>query len=154
MTIDDVYRLFGKTSHWASILEEQLGNICMLNERVINQDKYKHGGTKLIVERIQELTIGALIKKIKNVLGKEQDSDVDKIFRPALKKRNYLIHHFFIDHQDNLKSHNGIPKVLAELKEIECIISQAAKIATEMCTERHKALNSAAQPIIPPDAAR
>ena len=37
MTIDDVYRLFGETSHLASILEEQLGNIYMLNERVMSK---------------------------------------------------------------------------------------------------------------------
>ena len=158
MTIDDVYRLFGEASHWASILEEQLGNICMLNERVMNQDKYENESAKSIVEKFQKLTIGALITEIKKALGKELESKVDTIFRPALEKRNRLIHGFFIDHHDILKSYDGIPKAIAELNEIKSIIFPAADFATKMCVELTElysgARNGAAQPIIPPDAAR
>ena len=158
MTIDDVYRLFGETSHLASILEEQLGNICMLNERVMNQDKYENESAKSIVEKFQKLTIGALITEIKKALGKELESKVDTIFRPALEKRNRLIHGFFIDHHDILKSYDGIPKAIAELNEIKSIIFPAADFATKMCVELTElysgARNGAAQPIIPSDAAR
>ncbi|MDD4964720.1 MAG: hypothetical protein PHI11_12465 [Gallionella sp.] len=167
MTIDDVYRLFGEASHWASILEEQLGNICMLNERVMNQDKYEHESAKSIVEKFQKFTIGALITEIKKALGKELESKVDTkeleskvdtIFRPALEKRNRLIHGFFIDHHDILKSYDGIPKAIAELNEIKSIIFPAADFATKMCVELTElysgARNGAAQPIIPLDAAR
>ena len=155
MTIDDVYRLFGEASHWASILEEQLGNICMLNERVMNQDKYENESAKSIVEKFQKLTIGALITEIKKALGKELESKVDTIFRPALEKRNRLIHGFFIDHHDILKSYDGIPKAIAELNEIKSIIFPAADFATKMCVELTElysgARNGAAQPIIPLD---
>ena len=155
MTIDDVHKLFGEASHWASILEEQLGNICMLNEQVISQDKYRTESPSAIVEMFEKKTIGQLIGTLKNVLGKELESTVDTIFKPALESRNRLIHGFFIDHHDILKDEKTIPSAMAELNEIKSSIYFAADTATKICTalteQYQTALSSAAQPIIPPD---
>lgn len=158
MTIDDVYKLFGETSHWASILEEQLGNICMLNERVISQDKYRTESPSAIVEMFEKKTIGQLIGTLKSVLGNEPESKTDTIFKPALESRNRLIHGFFIDHHDILKDEKTIPSAMAELNEIKNSIYSAANYATRICTaltaQYQVALSSDAQPIIPLDSAR
>ena len=134
MTIDDVYKLFGEASHWASILEEELGNICMINERVINQDKYKTENPKAIIEMFEKKTIGQLIKILRNVLGKELEDKVDTIFKPALESRNRLIHGFFITHHDILKNKNMIQSAVVELSKIKESISLAADAATKICT--------------------
>ena len=135
MTIDDVYRMFGEASHWANILEVQLCNICMLNERVINQESYKTKPSKSIVTMFEKKTIGVLLESLREVLGKEHESNVDKIFKPALKTRNHLIHVFFISHHDILTDKNKIPSALTELNEVKYTIFQAANIATEICKE-------------------
>lgn len=151
MTIDDVYKLFGEASHWANIPEEQLGSICMLNERVINQDKRKTENATAIVEMFEKKTIGQLIGILKKVLGKELESEVDTIFKPALESRNRLIHGFFIDHHDILKDQEMISGAIAELNEIKNSIFLAADIAAKICTaltaQYQAALGSAAQPI-------
>jgi len=133
-TIENVYTLFGETSHWASILEEQLCNICMLNERVINQEKYRSKSPQAIVEMFEKMTIGNLLGSLKKVLGKELEGNVDKIFKPALEMRNRLIHNFFICHHGILKDKSLIPIAIAELNEIKYSIFQAADVAAKMFT--------------------
>jgi len=133
-TIENVYTLFGETSHWASILKEQLCNICMLNERVINQEKYRSKSPQAIVEMFEKMTIGNLLGSLKKVLGKELEGNVDKIFKPALEMRNRLIHNFFICHHGILKDKSLIPIAIAELNEIKYSIFQAADVAAKMCT--------------------
>lgn len=134
-TIDNVYTLFGEASHWASILEEQLCNICMLNERVINQEKYRTKSPQSIVAMFEKLPIGKLIERLKKALGKEVENNVEAIFGPALKMRNHLIHGFFIYHHDILKDENKIPSAIAELNELKNSISQAADVATKICAK-------------------
>lgn len=133
-SIDNVYRLFGEASHWASILEEQLCNICMLNERVINQERYKSKSPQDIVTMFERETIGSLITLLKKILDEKPDGNVDKIFKPALEKRNHLIHKFFIYHHNILNDGDLIPSAIAELTEIKNSIYQAADFATKIFT--------------------
>lgn len=161
MSIDDVFNLFGKASCWASILEEQLCNICMMNEMVVKQERYNAENAKLIVEKFSKLTIGALLKEIKKTLGKDFESKVDLIFKPALEKRNYLIHYFFIEYRDILADGTRIPQAINELNEIMAVIYPAADFATETCKRLKEMFlsggDNAAQPFAPgdtPQAAR
>ena len=158
MSIDNVFKLFGEASCWASILEEQLCNICMLNERVVNQQKYNPENAKQIVNKFSRLTTGQLLAEIKKTIGKDLESKVDSIFKPALEKRNLLIHDFFIEYRDILTDSRRIPLAIGELNEINAAIFSAADFATKTCntlTEYYlSGDNNAAQPIIPPDAAR
>lgn len=154
MNINDVFRLFGEASCWASVLEEQLCNICMLNERVINQEKYNPENAKLIFEKFSRMTTGQLIAELKKVLGKEFESKVDAFFKPALEKRNRLIHSFFIDYREILTDEDRIPQAIVELNEIKNAIFPAADSATKICRNLTAQLvsDSAAQPIVPGDA--
>ena len=97
MDIDNVYILFGKASNWANLLEEKLVKIYTMNDFVIHQEKYraKAKDPKSITKKIQKYTIGKLINELKKELGKDYEVKVDEIFKPALEKRNYLIHNFF-----------------------------------------------------------
>jgi hypothetical protein len=133
MSIDDVFKLFGEASCWASKLEEQLCNICMLNERVINQHKYTPENAKQILKKFSKLTTGQLLAEIKKTLGKDFESKVDEIFKPALEKRNLLIHDFFIEYHDILTNVELIPLAISELNEIKAVIFPAADFATKTC---------------------
>ena len=146
--IDSVYRLFGEASHWASILEEQLCNICMLNERVINQEKYRTESPQSIVAIFEKKTIGSLVVSLKKVLGEEFDINVDAIFKPALEMRNQLIHRFFIYHHDIFENENRISIAMAELNEIKNSIFQAADIATKICTELTAQYQAASEAVV------
>ncbi|WP_150427878.1 hypothetical protein [Dechloromonas sp. CZR5] len=155
MTISDVYRLFGEAAHWSSILEEQLWNICVLNERVINHAKHGNGNEK-IFKKFERMEIGRLIGELKKALGKEFDGKVDTIFKPALEKRNRLIHGFFVDHHEILTNWERIPIAIAELTEIKNTIFPAADFATKTCTALvglYTTGNSDAQPCGQPDPA-
>lgn len=155
MTIADVHRLFGEAAHWSSILEEQLWNICVLNERVVGQATHDNSTAK-ILKKFQRMEVGRLIAKIKEILGKDLEGKVDTIFRPALKMRNRLIHDFFIDHHEILTNSEEIPAAIAELNEIKNTIFPAADFATKACRELCALYTSGtedAQSIIPPDLA-
>lgn len=156
MTIDDVYKQFGEAAHLSSMLEEQLWNICVMNERVINKTKYLNNDVKPILEKFKRMEIGKLIGELKKALGTEFASKVDTIFKPALEKRNRLIHGFFIDHHKILTNSDKIPDALAELTEIKSTIFPAAEFARKTCTTLvalYTTGRSDAQPIIPPDLA-
>ncbi|MBY0465423.1 MAG: hypothetical protein K2W33_10825 [Burkholderiales bacterium] len=161
MSTDDVFKLFGEASCWASILEEQLCNICMLNERVVNQQKYNPENAKQIVNKFSKLTIGQLLAEIKKTLGEDCESKVDSIFKPALEKRNFLIHNFFIEYRDILTDGERIPLAINELTEIKTVIFPAADFARKICNMQKDLFLSecenAAQPFAPgdtPQAAR
>jgi len=156
MTIDDVYKQFGKTAHLSSMLEEQLWNICVLNERVINQAKYLNNDVAPIYEKFKKMEIGKLIGELKKALGKDFASKVETIFKPALEKRNRLIHGFFIDHHEILTNSDKIPDAMAELTEIKNTIFPAVEFARKTCTALvalYTTGSTDAQPIIPPDLA-
>jgi hypothetical protein len=156
MNTDEVFKLFGEASCWASILEEQLGNICMLNERVVNQQKYNPENAQQIVKKFSKLTTGQLLAEIKKMLGKDFESKVDSIFKPALEKRNRLIHDFFIEYLDILKDGKRIPLAINELNEINFAIFLAVDFATETCNMQKELFLSGgenvAQPFAPGDA--
>lgn len=156
MSTEDVFKLFGEASCWASILEEQLGNICMLNERVVNQQKYNPENAKQIVKKLSKLTTGQLLAEIKKTLGEDFESKVDSIFKPALEKRNLLIHDFFIEYRDILTDDERIPLAINELNEIKIVIFHAADFATKTCNMLTELFLSgeenAAQPFAPRDA--
>ncbi|WP_284309518.1 hypothetical protein [Hydrogenophaga electricum] len=156
MNTDDVFKLFGEASCWASILEEQLCNICMLNERVVNQHKYTPENAKQTVKKFSKLTTGQPLAKIKKTLGKDFESKVDEIFQPALEKINLLIHDFFIEYRDIPTDIERIPLAISEPNEIKAAIFPAADFATKTCstlTELFQSrCNNAAQPIAPGDS--
>ena len=133
MSIDDVFKLFGEVSFQASILEEQLGNICMLNERVLNQKKYQSSDTKSIVDKFSKMTTGQLLNQIKKALGGTHDDHVDTIFKPALECRNELIHNFFIEYREIRTDNSKIPLAIDELNRIKSVIDPAANFATTVC---------------------
>ena len=83
----------------------------------------------------EKKTIGMLLGSLKKVLGKELESKVDTIFKPALEKRNRLIHGFFISHHDILKNEKKIPSAVTELNKVKNTIFQAADVATQICAE-------------------
>lgn len=120
----------------------------MLNERVINQEKYRTKSPQSIVAMFEKLPIGKLIERLKEALGKGVENNVDAIFGPALKMRNHLIHRFFIYHHDIIKDEKKIPRAIAELNEIKNSIFQAADIATKICTELTAQYQAASEAVV------
>lgn len=134
MDIDNVYILFGKASNWANLLEEELVKICTMNDFVIHQEKYraKAKDPKSITKKIQKYTIGKLINELKKELGKDYEVKVDEIFKPALEKRNYLIHNFFLVHHEDLHNSKIFGPAVCELHEIKNILFSAVEFANKV----------------------
>ena len=127
----------------------------MLNERVVNQQKYNPENAKQIVKKFSKLTTGQLLAEIKKTLGEDFEFKVDSIFKPALEKRNFLIHDFFIEYRDILTDGEKIPLAINELSEIKAVILPAADFATQTCNMLTELFlsggDNAAQPFAPRD---
>tara|TARA_R110000744_G_C19311122_1_gene556731 strand:+ start:143 stop:583 length:441 start_codon:yes stop_codon:yes gene_type:complete len=133
----DIFKLFGVAAFYSSLLEEALDHICIMNETVMNQDKYKRQGNNYgAVKKFEKTTLGNYIANLKKVLDSDKHSSlVDDMFKPALEKRNYLIHNFYIKNQDRILKEDRLNELAGELKSITSVIEQASKIA---CTMREE----------------
>ena len=118
MTEDDaknLYAHFGITAYRGQCLEMEAGTLLFAfiqtNSRITAEE-----AQKAIETSIERETSGHLLKEIKKIVHFEESglATVDD----ALKKRNYLVHHFFRTHALDMLSEAGRSKMINELEDI------------------------------------
>ena len=131
-----IYQLFGEASFYATILEEQLEVTCQMYEVTNNRQNYekKNDAGKQLIKKFKKTTLGNFLRYIKEAFNNEMDEKIDLIFKPALEKRNYLVHNFFIVHREDIINNTKTEEIIDELNKIIQIIEPAAKFAQEAST--------------------
>ena len=76
-------------------------------------------------------TIGQLLKDLEKKT-KNLDEWVNDLFKTAREKRNFLIHHYFLERQSKFRTHSGRMGILEELCSIEKTLKEAVDIANGM----------------------
>ena len=114
----ELYAEYGVTAEKAQLLETEGGNVAIafvalfLGTDKLNEEKKEFYST--LINDVNRQTLGSLLRQIKQNV--EFDEKGIEVVDEALKKRNYLAHHYFRVHNFAIFSDSGRRKMLQELK--------------------------------------
>lgn len=131
----DLYAEFGIAAEKAQVLELEIGNVILAyltmfvdkNKPITDAEREVY---RAIFADVNSKTFGALVRLVRKV--GEIDDSIIKIIAEALKRRNYLTHHFFRHHNFALFSDEGRQAMMSELREIEAKLDRAHQVAVAM----------------------
>ena len=109
--LNAVYACFGSAVQHAQLFEQALTRFLTIYNRIAADSvSFDDIGRKW--------TLGQLLRKVRQHV-RFDDESVDHSFEVALKNRNFLIHHFFLDRSSALSTTEGRLALLNELIGIE-----------------------------------
>jgi hypothetical protein len=121
----EVYACFGFAAYSAQCLEMSLGNYFMVYQRV--SDITLTVDELLAMEATrQKQTLGLLLKDFRKYV--DLDASYDDVLVQALKKRNFLMHHFFRERAVHFMADAGRSQMIDELTEIADSLQIADKV--------------------------
>lgn len=109
--LNAVFACFGSAVQHAQLFEQGLARFLTTYNK-ISSDPIS------VEEIVHKKTMGQLIRRF----GKHitvSDESITEGFSIALKERNYLVHHFFLERDSELRSNAGRMQLLVELVSIE-----------------------------------
>lgn len=123
----ELYFEFGVTAEMAQVMEVEAGNLALTfislafdPSKITEKERHFF---KAIIDDVNRQTFGKLLKEIRKI-GSISEG-IEKIINEALKKRNYLVHKFFRNHNVQINSEEGRKEMMAELNEIYESLSRA-----------------------------
>jgi hypothetical protein len=135
--LKEVYAHTGFALYGAQLLEQSLANFLMLHGRAT--------GTWITVaqldaleERLERQTLGNLLNDVRKYV--EFDEGIESVLTSALKRRNFLAHHFFKEHATDMLCKSGRNRMIESLKEMETLFEHADLAASVGCKGLQKML--------------
>ncbi len=130
VTIDDVYAAFGRAADTAQALEVDAGNVALaMLAAFVKQPEENEDDKQLaraVLDEVNSKTLGALLKSVAKMTS--LDAETDAHLKNALKRRNYLMHHFFPTHNFAINSAEGRAAMVGELDEIQLSLTTGQAI--------------------------
>lgn len=129
-TIDQVYAAFGRAADAAQGLEIDAGNVALAMLAAFVKRPGEHEEDKRlarsVLDDLNSRTLGALLKVVRKIAS--VDPETDARLAEALKRRNYLMHHFFPTHNFAIHSAEGRTRMMEELAEIQLSLTVGATV--------------------------
>ncbi len=129
--IKDVYTYFGVAIYYAQCLERTIA-ISMATVFGPGPQKITRVQFDILLESHFKKTLGKLIHELRN--GSSISDDFESILSEALKKRNWLAHHYFWDRAQKFQTEEGQKDMKEELQEIADYFEKIDKILTLIIT--------------------
>lgn len=111
--IKEVYAHYGLAIYYAQCLERALC-ILLVAENAPNLRKISRADYEKMLESLFRQPFGSLIKRLSKII--DIPSDFEKNLREVLKKRNWLVHHYFWDRAEHFMTKKGREFMLNELQ--------------------------------------
>ena len=111
--VKHIYAVAGLALYLAQSFEMSLQQV------IICVEKFSHGNIAtpeeydLFDEKCSKMTLGNLLCETRKVISVEKSTD--ELLNEALKKRNFLVHHFFQDYSLDFIDADGRKKMLSKL---------------------------------------
>jgi hypothetical protein len=127
--IKAVFAHFGLAIYLSQILEHGIVNamVCvdMLPKRSHQPTTQDIWANEIdsFMDRHFETTLGAMIRNLKRLMN--VPDKVESILTAALKKRNFLAHHYFRERSNEFMSQRGKDKMIVELQNVQHLFKQA-----------------------------
>ncbi len=117
----ELYAAYGIAAEAAQTLEVEAGNVALafvaLMVGIDQIDEEKKALFSSLEEDVNRRTLGNLLRQVGAIV--DFDETAISIVDEALKKRNYLAHHFFRVHNFAIFSEHGRQEMFEEIKEIQ-----------------------------------
>lgn len=123
--LNAVFACFGSATQHAQLFEQSLLRFLAVYNR-IQSDSVSVGDLEE-----KKMTMGYLIKQVKHRVRFDDDL-IEEGFSIALDKRNYLIHRFFLERNEEFKSTEGRLRLLSELVAIEQVLDRCRAMVNAM----------------------
>ena len=125
----EVYTYFGLASYWGQLLEKgylQLSvSLGILDKESPTQEYYDK-----LWAKFEKFTLGKLLKSASNIIV--LPDDLERLSLESLDKRNYLIHHFFWDHTEDMISNIGRKLMIDELINLTMLFKQTDNLVNNL----------------------
>ncbi len=134
--VKTVYAQFGLALYLAQVLEHGLANALMCAELLPRRAgkpvprKEWEAEFDAFMDQQFEQTLGRLIRGLSSVTT--VPNDLEGLLTEALKKRNFLTHHFFRERAELFMSRHGREKMIQELERAQKIFDAADERLTEI----------------------
>jgi hypothetical protein len=134
----DIYAQVGLAVYWVQCLETTLTNILLFNGRIRGTAPTEQDLDDLEASLQKQKTLGGLIKQVQTEAKLPETAEA--LINEALRKRNFLIHHFFRERAYEWVTAAGRARMRAELQETQAILRTADQTATLLCMALAKLL--------------
>ena len=121
-TLETMYAHYGIASHFAHNIEKRLV-LLLLGPEWVKHKPLTSDKIEKIYETLNKDTLGGLVKRF-NQCGVKH-SELRERLKYVLKKRNYLIHHFFGSRDLKIYEQKIQEEMIKELKEIVNLLASA-----------------------------
>ena len=111
----EIYAFFGLAAYSVQLLEQGILNL-LVGVRISGIKTPTWANVRNLYDEGDRKTLGQLLRAVQKLVP--FDTSIEEHLKDALKKRNYLIHHFFVEHAENLQSERGRRKMIDELYDI------------------------------------
>lgn len=118
----DVYAHFGLAMYFAQVLEYAVVNSMVIG-RMRDRDTISRADIDAFREAQFERTLGQILRELRRHI--DVPPDVEPTLRTALKRRNWLAHHYFRERSVEFMSADGRATMLAELQEATALFRAA-----------------------------
>jgi hypothetical protein len=124
----DLYAHFGLAMYMAQVFEYGvIGALVAL--RLPQKEKYSRENIDAFIEGRYEKTLGALLKHLRAEM--KVSDELEPILEKALKRRNYLAHHYFRERSEPLQTIDGRNDMIVELLADVSLFQEADGLLTE-----------------------
>jgi hypothetical protein len=111
-----VFACFGSAAQHAQLFEQALGAFLDADNRV--------SGKSLTADELEKKTMGQLLHEMRRHV-RFNESRPDDCMSAALACRNFLMHKYFLEREEAMKTEDGRLRMLAELVGMERILDAA-----------------------------
>ncbi len=118
----DVYAYYGLAMYLAQTLEHGIVNALVILQ-LPDKDKYTRQNIDEFMEGRFQKTLGALLKHLKSEVA--LPPNLESTLTEALKRRNYLAHHYFREKAEHFVTRNGRDQMLQELQNDQRLFEMA-----------------------------
>lgn len=133
----EVYAHFGLAAYHAQCLEKDLV-VSLLACARLAKTAPAPAGLDELRESLHKRPLGTLLKEFRG-LG-TLDPPLEQLVEDALKKRNFLMHHYFWERATDFLSAKGRARMIGELDEIRDLLAKASLVPIALRGAALKAL--------------
>jgi hypothetical protein len=127
--------LFGAAAYYAQRFEAALKDFLLVYSQLVNDT----ATADALQAMLEKKTMGHLLRRIRDVVIIRSDWP-DGLLDHALERRNYLMHEFFLKHEQELRVPDAQPRLAQELAELGYALKAALIMTRGMTNAIQQAL--------------
>lgn len=117
----ELYAFYGLAAYCAQLIEQGIINL-LVGLKILGIQTPTVGDVSNLFDASNTKTMGNLLNAVRKITP--FSDDLDEKLKDALKTRNYLIHHFFVEHDHDLLTDDGKRKMIDELVDIIALFKE------------------------------